>query len=195
MNVISKTVVVSLASFGLSVSAIAEVTQPISTPQAEAVVFNNNATDADLSYAFGGSQDLQVQAMTNQQMEETQGAALPLAMLGGAAIGMWTEHGLSYYKTGHFASTNDVLKAGVIGATPAGAFKVGKFAKYGREVSFGKNFRIAPFGNRTGHPQGRYPHYHRRGLDKNGNTIPGQGIGRHRPWEKKSTDNSWRDRW
>jgi hypothetical protein len=64
----------------------------------------------------------------------------------------------------------------------------------GAELSIGRNFRIAPWGNRTGHPTGRYPHYHRRGTDANGNTLPGQGIGRHRPWDKKSTDTCGCDR-
>ncbi|MGL4745930.1 MAG: RHS repeat-associated core domain-containing protein, partial [Dermatophilaceae bacterium] len=64
----------------------------------------------------------------------------------------------------------------------------------GREYKFGPNFRIAPFGNRTGHPTGRYPHYHRRVVDDTGETLPGQGIGRHRPWDKKSTDTSFWDR-
>ncbi len=58
----------------------------------------------------------------------------------------------------------------------------------GRELKFNKNFRIAPWGNRTGHPLGKYPHYHRRG------TGDGQGIGRHRPLETKKPDTSWRDR-
>jgi RHS repeat-associated protein len=66
--------------------------------------------------------------------------------------------------------------------------------KAGKEISFGRNFRFAPFGNRTGHPLGRYPHYHRRGIDGEGNTLPGQGIGRHRPWETKTTDKSFWDR-
>jgi len=52
------------------------------------------------------------------------------------------------------------------------------------ELSFGKNFRIAPFGNRTSNPIGNLPHYHRRILGPNGETIPGGGIGWHRPWEK-----------
>jgi len=65
----------------------------------------------------------------------------------------------------------------------------------GREFSLGKNFRIAPFGNRTGHPTGRLPLYHRRNIDPaTGQTRPGQGIGTHRPWDKKSTDKSVRDR-
>jgi len=65
----------------------------------------------------------------------------------------------------------------------------------GHEIRLGSNVRIAPFGNRTPHPIGRYPHYHRRGVDPaTGATKPGQGIGRHRPLEKKSTDKSFWDR-
>lgn len=65
----------------------------------------------------------------------------------------------------------------------------------GAEFKVGKNFRVAPFGNRTNHPIGRYPHYHRRGVDPaTGLTKPGQGIGRHRPFEKKSTDKKWWER-
>ncbi len=60
----------------------------------------------------------------------------------------------------------------------------------GREYKFGDDFRAAPWGNRTGHDLGRWPHYHRRGTDGQGSTIPGQGIGRHRPWETKSTDTN-----
>ena len=51
----------------------------------------------------------------------------------------------------------------------------------------GKNFRI-DFDKQNG------LHYHRRGVDINGTTNPGQGIGRHRPWQKKSTDKSFLDR-
>jgi len=75
----------------------------------------------------------------------------------------------------------------------------GLFGLYGlgREYSFGRNFRLAPFGNRTGHPIGRWPHYHRRVPDPHhpGQSLPGQGIGRHRPWETSTHDTSWRDRW
>jgi RHS repeat-associated protein len=66
--------------------------------------------------------------------------------------------------------------------------------KRGLEFVFGKNFRIAPFGNRTGHPTGELPHYHRRGLDPDGNVRPGQGIGRHRPWDTRTDDKSFWDR-
>lgn len=69
-----------------------------------------------------------------------------------------------------------------------------KLYKLGIEMNISKNFRIAPFGNRTGHQYGSFTHYHRRSLDTNGITRPGQGIGRHRPFETKSTDKSFWDR-
>ena len=54
----------------------------------------------------------------------------------------------------------------------------------GWELNVGKNLRFAPFGNRTGHPFGRWPHYHRRIVDSNRDTIPGGSMKWHRPWEK-----------
>jgi RHS repeat-associated protein len=73
---------------------------------------------------------------------------------------------------------------------------VASFVRKGKEfVLRDGNVRIAPFGNRTGHPLGRYPHYHRRGpKGADGQTVPGQGIGRHRPWEKGKTDMGFWDR-
>ena len=54
----------------------------------------------------------------------------------------------------------------------------------GAELKIGSNWRIAPWGNRTGNPYGELPHYHRRGkLGPDGNPLPGQGKNRHRPWE------------
>lgn len=100
MNIFSKTMVVSIASFGLSVSAMAEVTQPVNTPQVDAVVFNNDLNNTDLSYAFGGSQDLQVQAMTEQQMNDTEGAVAPVYALGAFMMG-----------TGRFVATRYVSRS------------------------------------------------------------------------------------
>jgi hypothetical protein len=57
-----------------------------------------------------------------------------------------------------------------------------------KEIAIGKDFRIAPFGNATKNRYGRWPHYHRRGL------RPGQGIGRHRPFETKVGDRGFWDR-
>lgn len=65
----------------------------------------------------------------------------------------------------------------------------------GAELNIGKNVRLAPWGNRTGNKYGKYPHYHRRGIDSStGKVKPGQGIGRHRPQETKSTDTKFWDR-
>lgn len=94
--------------------------------------------------------------------------------------------------------TNDAVdfsSGEYVGGLVAGAAVTSKGYATGAELSIGRNFRIAPWGNRTGHPIGKFPHYHRRGApDANGNTPPGQGIGRHRPWEKKSTDTCGCDR-
>ena len=78
--------------------------------------------------------------------------------------------------------------------TTAVGIKASRFLNAGKEIQFGKNLRIAPNGNRTGNALGELPHYHRRGMDANGMTRPGQGIGRHRPWETKSSDTSFWDR-
>lgn len=73
----------------------------------------------------------------------------------------------------------------------------GSIAGYAKGIEFaaGEDFRIAPFGNRTGHPTGEFPHYHRRVIDQNtGKTISGGSIKRHRPWDTRSTDKSFWDR-
>ena len=157
---------------------------------------------ADLAFAFEDVENLQAVAMTDKQMAETQGAALPLAFValatGGGAVGAWSNHYNSYKNTGQFASTSSTLRAtgkgALTGASLYGGTRVVQTVRSGKEIKIGNNFRIAPFGNGTGHPIGKFPHYHRRGLDANGVTKPGQGIGRHRPWETKVSDKSWRDR-
>jgi hypothetical protein len=53
----------------------------------------------------------------------------------------------------------------------------------GKEIPIGGG-RVAPFGNRTGHPFGELPHYHRRILGPDGTTVPGGSLKWHRPWEK-----------
>ncbi len=75
------------------------------------------------------------------------------------------------------------------------ALKMLKFARWGDELEFGDNFRVAPFGNRTSHPYGPYPHYHRRVIDpKTGQPFRSQGDRRHRPWETKPDDKTFWDR-
>lgn len=75
-----------------------------------------------------------------------------------------------------------------------GTLKVLKAIRKGPEIKIGNNVRIAPVGNATNHPIGKFPHYHRRVVGPNGQTKPGGGIGRHRPWETKSTDTCFKDR-
>lgn len=134
------------------------------------------------------------------EMKETKGEILPLVALGlgGAAIGMWAEHGKSLYTTGRPASIGEVSKAGLQGAAIGTIGRIGatrwNVPKIGGEIKIGKNMRIAPIGNSTGNPIGKFPHYHRRVVDQLGNTKPSQGIGRHRPWESKPNDKSWKDR-
>jgi hypothetical protein len=55
--------------------------------------------------------------------------------------------------------------------------------KDSRWGDIGKNFRIAPGGNR-GRGRFQLPHYHRRITDSGGNTVPGGGIKWHRPWQR-----------
>lgn len=86
--------------------------------------------------------------------------------------------------------------ARVIGGAAAGGAVGGmcSMAVTGAEVTIG-GVRLAPFGNRTGNPTGELPHYHRRVLDPmTSEPAPGQGIGRHRPWDTRSTDTSFWDR-
>jgi len=82
----------------------------------------------------------------------------------------------------------------VIGETAIPGTKVARGVRAGRELIV-KGIRIAPLGNATRHPIGRFPHYHRRGpLGPNGFPRPGQGIGRHRPWQRSGHDRRFRDR-
>jgi RHS repeat-associated protein len=136
----------------------------------------------------------------NSGASRTLGSYLPGTDAGDSAAQYWankhveTGNGL-YMIPGLLASLWTPNTAAETATTllTAGTGSVG--VRLGREITFGKNVRIAPFGNRTGHPQGELPHYHRRGVDPiTGETKPGQGVGRHRPWETKSTDKSFWDR-
>jgi hypothetical protein len=91
---------------------------------------------------------------------------------------------IAYWVMGHAASlwtpetsmtTFDVL-------TVAYGNNIG--IKGGYELKIGKDFRLAPWGNRTGHPNGELPHYHRRIRGPNDDVVPGGSIDWHRPWEQ-----------
>jgi len=69
------------------------------------------------------------------------------------------------------------------GAKEGGVASLLSDSALGEELAIGKNFRIAPGGNRgPGRFHRRY--YHRRITDSTGQTVPGGGIGWHRPWQK-----------
>ena len=61
--------------------AFAETTTHYNTPITEL-----STKQADLSFAFDDVENLQATDMTLAEMQETQGAALPLAYMGGAAL-------------------------------------------------------------------------------------------------------------
>ncbi len=78
----------------------------------------------------------------------------------------------------------DICSNSYIGGVSAGALVHVIGFRTGGELSIGRNIRVAPWGNRTGHPSGELPHYHRRGkIGIDGRPLPGQGKNRHRPWE------------
>lgn len=97
-----------------------------------------------------------------------------------------------------FVSWGGILRSG----WKKGYLNFGKPREIVIDQGKGKNNpRIAPLGNRDvsnpgwkPHPNGRWPHYHRQKVDKNGKTLPGQSINRHRPFESSPYDKSWRDR-
>lgn len=95
--------------------------------------------------------------------------------------------------TGATLSTEERIDAaaGLLGALAGGAA-----ATRGAEFELGDYVRVAPFGNRTGHPTGELPHYHRGVADPRspGNSLKGQGKRRHRPWDRRNSDESFCDR-
>ncbi|MDR2081080.1 MAG: hypothetical protein LBP54_04255, partial [Campylobacteraceae bacterium] len=93
---------------------------------------------------------------------------------------------------------SDAYKYGKYAGDIAGMIVGGRFInniRKGKEIMIGGT-RIAPLGNAGANKwYGQIPHYHSRKIDHlTGQTRAGQGIGRHRPWETKSTDTGFKDR-
>lgn len=110
MKKLTKIATATTLGLGLSVSAMAS--ENIQTTSNLGV-----QPSADLSYAFDDSQDLQVMAMTNQEMEETEGAFAVPGAVAGAGIGAWG------YLGGAAGSGNFSWKG--LAATTAGGAAVG----------------------------------------------------------------------
>lgn len=84
--------------------------------------------------------------------------------------------GMPYYSPGDAANKKmDFFMTVVMNIAP--------YSK-GIEFSLGENFRIAPWGNRTGNEFGELPHYHRLIESSPGKTVPGGSLDWHRPWQK-----------
>jgi RHS repeat-associated protein len=106
----------------------------------------------------------------------------PLRVGSGLGCAIYSEDEKVYGRAAFIAM--DITRASTIFAALAGP--IAEVAATGREFTIGNNgARIAPFGNRTGHPVGEWPHYHRRVPDprRPGHSMPGQGLKQHRPWE------------
>jgi RHS repeat-associated protein len=119
---------------------------------------------------------------------------IPIPLIIGAIIGGLTAMDV----VGDESSTLDEIMNGGTGILEGMACaSIARAAWLGSEISLGSaGTRIAPFGNRAGHPTGKFPHYHRRGKinPKTGQPAEGQGIKRHRPWDSKPSDKNFWDR-
>jgi RHS repeat-associated protein len=71
-----------------------------------------------------------------------------------------------------------------------------KISWRGRELRFGENFRLNPFGEPAAKTwPARLPHFHWRRTDPaTGITKPGGGIAWHRPWDRPNGRSDWRSR-
>lgn len=100
---------ISAAVMIFSIIAAPSMAQGVDKQAFEAKVFDVQA-----------AKPLQLAELSKQEMKETEGAWVPLlagALVGGA-ISAWSNHGISYYKTGQPASTRSTLAAtagGMIG--------------------------------------------------------------------------------
>ena len=70
----------------LALSAVMSIAPAFAEVNSTATPAQTTTQEVDLSFAFDDIENLQVKEMTVAQMQETQGAALPLAYMGGAAL-------------------------------------------------------------------------------------------------------------
>jgi RHS repeat-associated protein len=147
---------------------------------------------------------------TLRYSDPTGEVAFLIPIVAGAAIGAGTDlafqAGMNWMQGRQIFNPNcydwgQVAISGGLGALGGGvAPTLSKWFRYGKGFKIG-NMRIAPFGNRNPnwnvppHKYGRWPHYHRQGpTNPKGGSMPGQGMGRHRPFEPNPADRNWWDR-
>jgi hypothetical protein len=111
-------------------------------------------------------------------------------LLGAAGTSVSIYQAYAEYQAGNYLTSAFHATAGVLSQVGAGSYM-----RQTKEPQF-FGVRVAPYGNNTGNKYGQWPHYHRAVKNPNNpsETLPGQGIGRHRPWESKSPDKGIGDR-
>ena len=70
----------------LALSAVVSIAPAFAEVNSTATPAKTTAQEMELSFAFDDVENLQATDMTLAEMQETQGAALPLAYMGGAAL-------------------------------------------------------------------------------------------------------------
>lgn len=117
------------------------------------------------------------------------------------AAGLVGDFGAQVNQNGGLCSIDPMELAGsgvVGGLLGVGAREANSSVKIemrGGHLRVGSDFRVALYGNTPGSREGpgRWTHYHRRVVDPaTGETVFGQGIGRHRPWETRPGEPFWR---
>lgn len=80
-------------------------------------------TAADTQMLFEqDAKPMQLAALSQQEMKETEGALLPvLFILGSAAVSAWSYHGINYYNTGSIGSSSGAAWAAGMGGLAAAA--------------------------------------------------------------------------
>jgi hypothetical protein len=78
----------------------------------------------------------------------------------------------------------------ILGVAKAGSSLFSKGSEFVITKEGVKILRLAPFGNRSGHAIGSFPHYHRPRFNpkRPGHDLRDQGAGRHRPWETSTVN-------
>lgn len=156
--------------------------------------YNTNQTvgqEVDLSAIFADNQNLQVATLSTQEMQETEGALIPLPFaaltLGGGAVSAWGNHAKTFNETGHIASVDDTIKATGTGmVTGASLYGAGRVAgvkidgpsaglKYGNGRIFQIRHDSQPILRIDYHPNPSPTKLHIH-------TPP--NINQHRPWNK-----------
>ena len=113
VKLLNRTII--LATAIIATTAIAQENTIAKINSTNTVVLNNIFDTTQL-------ENIQVLELSNQEMTETKGAVLPFvagALMGGA-LGAWSNHAISYYQTGDFASTQSTLFATGAGAIGGG---------------------------------------------------------------------------